>query len=1163
MAVMAAWLGLTAALTAQPVTVPDFSFEQTVFPVATNVLTPGGTAIFNNVPGTDWFGTGAPYLFETNAQSFAEAYPATYIQNADVTNGVASLFPTNADGTLLAPAEGTNYAVLGGSGDMNIWENVGPLQPNTIYTLTVAVGIDLQDGYLPADGTSGYGGGTALLALVNGTNVNDIFAPGAILASMPIENTNPAIYTLGTWVDNVLVFTNGYQASSGLTILLRGTSGFAVDVDNVRLNATPASFTAVAPTVTTDLGSNTTTVNQGTLVTLSENPVGTAPFTYGWQTDTGTHGATWTAIAGANSTNYVVNTASIVPSTPVEFHVVVTNGGIASTSSPVTLTTITNAPILVRDTLPSTGSFDVVGSTVAFNAVFDGSRPITYQWQFNGADLPGATNETLTLDLTNIDQSGDYSLLASNALGTNASTPQTFTVNALPPATNGIIVTDGLEWASFFGAAGYNDVFNPTWPLATNNIIAGLAPSSSFGVFTLAGCGGLSVLTDGSIAGISPPDNTSQCFASCGDGTTTNQQGSSIIFTLPPTAGNVGWTITNLTSFGGWGDDGREEQSYQVSYSSPLSPSNFTLLPWAAFNPPNPPAASYGGGVPTATKMTMISTNGVLAQNVAAVRFNFYSLAGGQTPKNGWEGYAQFQLLGFVSTNFPPAVVQSITPAVGSDVVGSSVTIEAGFASPEPLTYTWLQDGVPIPGKTNSMLTLTNLQLSDTSINPGYVLEASNSLGVSFSQPCAFTVNPSAGADGSGVIISEANQAVPGGLFTPTWPIPTNSLIEGVEPFIAEGNFQQQNSANGGLEGGVPTLTDGTYGVVGEGDTLTGASIGSGQALYYKLPASSNGWNITSIETYGGWNDVGRNWQGYEIDYATVAAPNTFIELDALSPAYDPPVPAAEPNATRVIWTSGTGEPLATNVVAIEFNFDVSVENGWEGYNELQVFGTNAVVAVPPAQTAPVLINDIAPGYASDVVGSSVTFNATFSGATSYQWQFNGTNLSGAITDTLTLTDLNLNMTGSYDLLAINAYGTNSTSAAPFTVNPVPDPVNGIIYSDAVQIDGNYGLGLAPTQFLPTWDIASGSLIAGQLPSTVGPGNFLAQTPAGGIPVLTDGTIGELVSGGAVTNYATCGTVSSGTGQYVIYTLKGSPGGYNINSIVTYGGWPDYGRDWQ
>ena len=156
--------------------------------------------------------------------------------------------------------------------------------------------------------------------------------------------------------------------------------------------------------------------------------------------------------------------------------------------------------------------------------------------------------------------------------------------------------------------------------------------------------------------------------------------------------------------------------------------------------------------------------------------------------------------------------------------------------------------------------------------------------------------------------------------------------------------------------------------------------------------------------------------------------------------------------------------------------------------------------------------------------------------------------------------DLSTNASGGYDLMASNVDGVTLTSVAQFTVNPAPVASNGIVYSEATQINGNAGLGFAPDQFLPTWTIAGGSLIAGQLPSTVGPGNFEAQTPAGGLPALTDGVIGELVSGGAVPNYATCG---SGEGQYVIYTLNGSATGYNINSIVTYGGWPDYGRDWQ
>ena len=667
-----------------------------------------------------------------------------------------------------------------------------------------------------------------------------------------------------------------------------------------------------------------------------------------------------------------------------------------------------------------------------------------------------------------------------------------------------------MQWGSFFGAVGYNEAFSPTFAIATNSIIAGLEPSSSIGIFTEDGGGGLPILTDGTIGAISPADNGSSGLATAGDGTTPNGIGYSITYTLPSTGSGTGWTITNIISYGGWADDGRDEQTYQISYSTPLAPTNFSLLPWTAFGPPNPDASVNGGGVATATKMSISSTNGVLANNVGAITINFYSLAAGQTPKNGWEGYAEFQLFGAPSTNFPPAPVIGITPASGSDVEGSSVTIEAKFASVDPISYQWYKDGALMPGQTSPALALTNLALTDTSVSPGYVLQASNALGISVSAPCAFTVNPAPSADGSGVIFSEANQAIPGGLLTPTWTFATNSLLAGLEPFATAGNFYAQGSANGQPEGGPPSLTDGQYGAVGNGDTLTGASAGpgAGTALYYNLPASSNGWDISGITSFGGWSDIGRNNQGYDIYFATAASPATYTFFDELT-TYSPPITVAEPNATRVIWTPGNGVPFAQNVVGIEFVFTEAVFNNWEGYNELQVFGTNSTAAAVPSQNPPVVGTDVAPGYGSDVVGSSVTFTAGIFNAgirTQYgnSHPSNGTaaNLARAprTMQRFTINDLNTNETGGYTLIASNAYGLTPTSTAQFTVNPAPTAVSNIVMAEAVQIDGNGTLGLAPSQFLPTWTIASGSLIAGMQPSTTGPGNFLLQQPGGGIP---------------------------------------------------------------
>ena len=57
------------------------------------------------------------------------------------------------------------------------------------------------------------------------------------------------------------------------------------------------------------------------------------------------------------------------------------------------------------------------GSTVTFAAGIVGANPIHYQWQFNGADLAGATNRFLTLSNVTLEATGRYRCLALNDLG--------------------------------------------------------------------------------------------------------------------------------------------------------------------------------------------------------------------------------------------------------------------------------------------------------------------------------------------------------------------------------------------------------------------------------------------------------------------------------------------------------------------------------------------------------------------------------------------------------------------------------------------------------------------------------------------------------------------------------------------------------------------------
>ena len=273
---------------------------------------------------------------------------------------------------------------------------------------------------------------------------------------------------------------------------------------------------------------------------------------------------------------------------------------------------------------------------------------------------------------------------------------------------------------------------------------------------------------------------------------------------------------------------------------------------------------------------------------------------------------------------------------------------------------------------------------------------------------------------------------------------------------------------------------------------------------------------------------------------------------------YNPSFSSGEPNANRVILVPLTGA-LAQNVYAVQINWDLQgsqPKNGWEGYAEVSV---NGVASAP----RPVLISDINPLTAEDVVGSSLTLTAGFSGATGYQWQKNGTNISGANSATLTLNNLQQSDTatnGGYRLVASNGAGNSVTRGCTLVVNPAPTPVGNVTVAFANQTSDS-------ATFTTTWDTSAfaSSLISGATPSDFGPGNFtdpdgnpISLNQAGGLPVLTDGGYGSVVNGGTHPAFATGGPDA---GQYVVYTLPPNANGYDITNILIASGWNDDGRN--
>src|SRR5687768_4596063 len=52
----------------------------------------------------------------------------------------------------------------------------------------------------------------------------------------------------------------------------------------------------------------------------------------------------------------------------------------------------------------------VLGSNATFSVSVSGSAPFQYIWRFNGTNLPGATNSTLSLSAVQSNQAGAYSV---------------------------------------------------------------------------------------------------------------------------------------------------------------------------------------------------------------------------------------------------------------------------------------------------------------------------------------------------------------------------------------------------------------------------------------------------------------------------------------------------------------------------------------------------------------------------------------------------------------------------------------------------------------------------------------------------------------------------------------------------------------------------------
>src|SRR5580700_5829844 len=77
-----------------------------------------------------------------------------------------------------------------------------------------------------------------------------------------------------------------------------------------------------------------------------------------------------------------------------------------------------------------------VGQTATFSVSATGAMPLTYQWQKNGANIPGATSASYTTPATTSSDNGAmFDVIVTHSAQSVASSLATLTVNSAPSIT--------------------------------------------------------------------------------------------------------------------------------------------------------------------------------------------------------------------------------------------------------------------------------------------------------------------------------------------------------------------------------------------------------------------------------------------------------------------------------------------------------------------------------------------------------------------------------------------------------------------------------------------------------------------------------------------------------------------------------------------------------
>lgn len=366
---------------------------------------------------------------------------------------------------------------------------------------------------------------------------------------------------------------------------------------------------------------------------------------------------------------------------------------------------VTSAPPVIL-TQPANQSV-LEGGTALFTVGAGGAAPLSFQWQFNNTNIPGATTSALALTSVQPSQAGDYAVLVSNASGSVMSSNAVLTVTTRPAILLIDVDYDGGPGPSLkhgFAATGLTT--NDFWNFYTRD--DGHGNWLTFGVLSNL------ALVDGTLTGAGM--TVGNAPGAWGNGSTDPMYNTYI---YPFDGGNVSITVTNLPAgiydFLPYSSDGSFEltvggASYGVrhSFENPVV---------------NPPVWTAGVQY-VAFKSVSVATGEAVALTVRPGVFGYATISGMQIAQSSGSGISPYIL----SQPTNQTVVEGGT---------AEFTVQAGGTA--PLSFQWLFNGNPIANATTTILTLMDVQTAEAG---SYSVVVSNAFSTITSASAVLGVNP-------------------------------------------------------------------------------------------------------------------------------------------------------------------------------------------------------------------------------------------------------------------------------------------------------------------------------------------------------------------------------------------------------------------------------------